>query len=86
MNAQDAPEFFAPREAWVENADGRFLLDSETRCDICFRTRKLMTTRPWFPGRLNGDLRKNAVNLNPFPRQHFFMTGFAPLTSRGAQQ
>ena len=22
----------------------------------------------------------------PFPRLHFFMTGFAPLTSRGSQQ
>lgn len=26
------------------------------------------------------------VNLVPFPRLHFFMTGFAPLTSRGSQQ
>lgn len=25
-------------------------------------------------------------NLVPFPRLHFFMTGFAPLTSRGSQQ
>merc|ERR1712178_586371 len=30
--------------------------------------------------------RKIAVNLIPFPRLHFFMTGFAPLTSRGSQQ
>merc|ERR1711918_316867 len=30
--------------------------------------------------------RKLAVNLIPFPRLHFFMTGFAPLTSRGSQQ
>ncbi|CAE7040542.1 BTU1 [Symbiodinium sp. CCMP2592] len=36
--------------------------------------------------RLNCDLRKIAVNLVPFPRLHFFMTGFAPLTSRGSQQ
>ena len=27
-----------------------------------------------------------AVNLVPFPRLHFFMVGFAPLTSRGAYQ
>ena len=27
-----------------------------------------------------------AVNLVPFPRLHFYMTGFAPLTSRGSQQ
>ena len=39
-----------------------------------------------FPGQLNCDLRKIAVNLVPFPRLHFFMTGFAPLTSRGSQQ
>jgi len=37
-----------------------------------------------FPGQLNSDLRKLAVNLIPFPRLHFFMTGFAPL-SAGAQ-
>merc|ERR1712139_397065 len=39
-----------------------------------------------FPGQLNCDLRKIAVNLIPFPRLHFFMTGFAPLTSHGSQQ
>merc|ERR1712091_681415 len=39
-----------------------------------------------FPGQLNADLRKLAVNLIPFPRLHFFMPGFAPLTSRGSQQ
>jgi len=38
-----------------------------------------------FPGQLNADLRKLAVNLIPFPRLHFFITGFAPLTSRGSQ-
>lgn len=63
-----------------------------------------------FPGQLNCDLRKLAVNMVPFPRlvslfmyqqlrfeyalpilsihkqQHFFMVGYAPLTSRGSQQ
>jgi tubulin beta len=39
-----------------------------------------------FPGKLNADLRKLAVNLVPFPRLHFFICGFAPLTSRGSQQ
>lgn len=39
-----------------------------------------------FPGQLNADLRKLAVNMVPFPRLHFFMPGFAPLTSRGSQQ
>jgi len=39
-----------------------------------------------FPGQLNGDLRKLAVNLIPFPRLHFFMIGFAPLTARSSQE
>merc|ERR1712228_391182 len=39
-----------------------------------------------FPGQLNSDLRKLAINLIPFPRLHFFMVGFSPLTSRGSQQ
>ena len=57
-----------------------------------------------FPGQLNSDSRKLAVNMGkyayhklscicsclccvvPFPRLHFFMTGFAPLTARGSQQ
>ncbi|KAL8141639.1 hypothetical protein V2J09_014671 [Rumex salicifolius] len=39
-----------------------------------------------FPGQLNSDLRKLAVNLIPFPRLHFFMVGFAPLTSRNSHQ
>jgi tubulin beta len=38
-----------------------------------------------FPGQLNSDLRKLAVNLIPFPRLHFFLVGFAPLTSRIAK-
>jgi tubulin beta len=38
-----------------------------------------------FPGQLNSDLRKLAVNLIPFPRLHFFMIGFAPLSSKGCE-
>ncbi|KAL1924729.1 uncharacterized protein VTP21DRAFT_4383 [Calcarisporiella thermophila] len=34
-----------------------------------------------FPGQLNADLRKLCVNMVPFPRLHFFMVGFAPLTA-----
>ncbi|CAB3221140.1 unnamed protein product [Arctia plantaginis] len=45
-----------------------------------------VTTCLRFPGQLNADLRKLAVNMVPFPRLHFFMPGFAPLTSRGCQQ
>lgn len=45
-----------------------------------------VTTCLRFPGQLNADLRKLAVNMVPFPRLHFFMPGFVPLTSRGSQQ
>jgi tubulin beta len=41
-----------------------------------------ITTSLRFPGQLNSDLRKLAVNMVPFPRLHFFMPGFAPLTSK----
>lgn len=34
-----------------------------------------------FPGQLNSDLRKLAVNLIPFPRMHFFITSHSPLDS-----
>ena len=43
-----------------------------------------VTTCLRFPGQLNADLRKLATNLVPFPRMHFFMPGFAPLTARGS--
>jgi tubulin beta len=45
-----------------------------------------VTTCLRFSGQLNADLRKLAVNMVPFPRLHFFMPSFAPLTSRGSQQ
>lgn len=43
-----------------------------------------VTTCLRFPGQLNADLRKLAVNMVPFPRLHFFIPGFAPLFARGA--
>ncbi len=39
-----------------------------------------------FPGQLNADLRKLAVNMVPFPRLHFFIPGFAPLVQRGTEK
>ncbi|KAB0401984.1 hypothetical protein E2I00_014402 [Balaenoptera physalus] len=45
-----------------------------------------VTTCLRFPGQLSADLCKLAGNMMPFPRLHFFMPGFAPLTSRGSQQ
>lgn len=43
-----------------------------------------VTTCFRFPGQLNADLRKLAVNMVPFPRLHFFMPGFAPLTAKNS--
>lgn len=45
-----------------------------------------ITTCIRFSGQLNSDLRKICVNMVPFPRLHFFMPGFAPLTSRESKQ
>uniref|UniRef100_A0A2K5R618 Tubulin/FtsZ GTPase domain-containing protein n=1 Tax=Cebus imitator TaxID=2715852 RepID=A0A2K5R618_CEBIM len=49
-------------------------------------TMSSVTTCLRFPGQLSADLRKLAVNMVPFPHLHFFMPGFAPLTSSGNQQ
>ncbi|KAI1409857.1 beta tubulin [Hypoxylon sp. FL1857] len=40
-----------------------------------------ISTSLWFPGQLNSDLRKLTVNMVLFPRLHFFMVGYAPLTN-----
>ena len=81
----------------VDSTDEVQVIDNEALYDICFRTLKLttptygdlnhlvsavmsgVTCSLRFPGQLNADLRKLA-------RLHFFMIGFAPLTSRGSQQ
>ncbi|KAJ7284408.1 beta-tubulin 2 [Mycena rebaudengoi] len=38
-----------------------------------------------FPGQLNGDLRKLGMNLIPFPRLHFLMPSYAPITDSKSQ-
>jgi len=38
-----------------------------------------VTTCLRFPGQLNADLRKLAVNMVPFPRLHFFHSGFCAI-------
>ncbi|OXA43497.1 tubulin beta chain [Folsomia candida] len=48
---------------------------------IVSQTMSGLTTCLRFPGQLNADLRKLAVNMVPFPRLHFFMPGYAPLCS-----
>ncbi|KAF9675420.1 hypothetical protein SADUNF_Sadunf09G0030500 [Salix dunnii] len=75
----------------VENADECMVLDNEALPvgdlnHLISATMSGVTCCLRFPGQLNSDLRKLAVNLIPFPRLHFFMVGFAPLTSRGSQQ
>ncbi|KAK9702062.1 Tubulin/FtsZ family, GTPase domain [Popillia japonica] len=45
-----------------------------------------VTTCLRYPGQLNADLRKLGVNMVPFPRLHFFVPSFAPLTARGNVQ
>ncbi|XP_073234295.1 tubulin beta-4 chain-like isoform X2 [Porites lutea] len=63
-------------------------LDTTTYSDlnhVISTTLSGVTTCLRFPGQLNADLRKLAVNMIPYPRLHFFMPGFAPLTSRRSQ-
>jgi len=38
-----------------------------------------------FPGQLNGDLRKLGMNLIPFPRLHFLMPSYAPISDSKSQ-
>jgi tubulin beta len=44
-----------------------------------------VTTCFRYPGQLNTDLRKLMTNMCPYPRLHFFIPGFAPLTSRSSE-
>ena len=62
------------------------LIAGYIRCSLSQVTMSGVTTCLRFPGQLNADLRKLAVNMVPFPRLHFFMPGFAPLTARGNQK
>uniref|UniRef100_A0A915DX59 Beta-tubulin n=1 Tax=Ditylenchus dipsaci TaxID=166011 RepID=A0A915DX59_9BILA len=71
----------------VENTDATFCIDNEALYDICFLggfDDVWCDDLSSFPGQLNADLRKLAVNMVPFPRLHFFMPGFAPLAAKGS--
>ena len=90
MSGKDLKEFFF-KLLFVT----KYLSELRLFCQLCLLTGfvflcnfpvKGVTTSLRFPGQLNADLRKLAVNMVPFPRLHFFMPGFAPLTSRGSQQ
>ncbi|CAG5128378.1 unnamed protein product [Candidula unifasciata] len=75
----------------MENTDEIYCIDNEALYDIrtlkltspTYRnlshlvssTMSGVTTCLRFPGQLNADLRKLAVNMVPFPRLHFFMPG-----------
>ena len=49
--------------------------------NLVSRTMAGVTACLRYPGQLNSDLRKLAVNLIPFSRMHFFLTSYAPLTN-----
>ena len=75
-------------EALYNICFGTLKLPSPTHVDLNHLISSAMsgvTTCLRFPGQLNADLRKLAVNMVPFPRLHFFIPGFVPLTSRGSQ-
>ncbi|ODN76403.1 tubulin beta [Cryptococcus wingfieldii CBS 7118] len=81
----------------VENSDITCCIDNEALYNICTADLKIpMPQYPdlngliakvmagftsTFPGVLNSDLRKLAVNMVPFPRLHFFTAGYAPLVA-----
>lgn len=85
----------------AEYADETFCIDNHVLYDICKRSindpsygdlnnliaavMSGLTTSFRFPGQLNSDLRKLAVNMVPFPRLHFLTVGCAPLTSASSR-
>merc|ERR1712110_197747 len=67
----------------VENADEVFCIDNEALYDICSRTLKLDTPNYGDLNQLVSAVMSGVTCSLPFPRLHFFLTGFAPLASRG---
>merc|ERR1712135_217975 len=70
----------------VENTDETYCIDNEALYDICFRTLKLTTPTYGDLNHLVSLTMSGVTTCLRFPRLHFFMPGFAPLTSRGSQQ
>mmetsp|Transcript_30402 Transcript_30402/g.85078 ORF Transcript_30402/g.85078 Transcript_30402/m.85078 type:complete len:464 (-) Transcript_30402:38-1429(-) len=80
--------FCIDNEALYEICFKTLKLDSPSYGDLNALVSQVMsgiTCSLRFPGQLNSDLRKLAVNLIPFPRLHFFLIGYAPLFAKGAQ-
>lgn len=80
--------FVVDNEALYEICIKSLKLSTPTYADLnhlVSATMSGVTTCLRFPGQLNADLRKLAVNMIPFPRLHFFLPGFAPLFSRESQ-
>lgn len=76
--------FCIDNEALYDICQKTLKLPQPTHADLNHLVSAVMsgvTTCLRYPGQLNSDLRKLAVNLVPFPRLHFFTVGFAPLSS-----
>lgn len=86
---ENADETFCiDNEALYNICQNTLKLSHPTHSDLNHLVSAVMsgvTTCLRFPGQLNSDLRKLAVNLVPFPRLHFFMVSYAPLTAIGAE-
>ncbi|XP_032149704.1 tubulin beta chain-like [Sapajus apella] len=86
-NADDM--FFIDNEALYNICSRTLKLITPTYGDLnhlVSATMSGVTTCLCFPGQLNADLQKLAVNMVPFPWLHFFMPSFALPTSQGSQQ
>jgi len=80
--------FVIDNEALYEICHRTLKLTSPSYSDLNHLVSRAMsgiTTCLRFPGQLNADLRKLAVNMIPFPRLHFFMIGIAPMIPAGTQ-
>ncbi|XP_053486582.1 tubulin beta-4B chain-like isoform X6 [Ictalurus furcatus] len=76
------------REGYPDRIINTFSLRTPNYSDLnnlVSHTMSGVTTCLRFPGQLNADLRKLAVNMVPFARMHFFIPGLAPLTSTDSQ-
>jgi len=82
---ENADQVFAlDNEALYDLTKGTLKIQNPSYSDLNALIAKAMsgtTCSLRFPGQLNCDLRKLAVNMIPFPRLHFFLTSSAPIVS-----